>query len=90
MIFDNVEHSLRSATLSSVVTTTAYFDRILGKTEDKTVPQKTLFLVTGNNLVIGGDLTSGLVLQRDDFSRPTCRSLRTSFHLLFRVTGSFC
>lgn len=38
------------------MTTGVWTDRILGRTENITLPQRTIFVVTGNNIVLGGDL----------------------------------
>jgi hypothetical protein len=55
-IFDNVDHVLESPSLALAVTATTWTDRILGRTELVTLPQRTMFVVTGNNIVLGGDL----------------------------------
>jgi hypothetical protein len=55
-IFDNVEHMLDSPSLAIAVTTSTWTDRILGRTELVTLPQRTIFIATGNNIVLGGDL----------------------------------
>lgn len=55
-IFDNVDHLLDSPSLALAVTTSTWTDRILGHTELVTLPQHTIFVVTGNNIVLGGDL----------------------------------
>jgi hypothetical protein len=55
-IFDNVEQVLDSANLALAVTTNTWTDRILGRTELVTLPQRTVFIATGNNIVLGGDL----------------------------------
>ena len=55
-IFDNVDHVLDSPSLALAVTTSTWTDRILGRTELVTLPQRTVFIATGNNIVLGGDL----------------------------------
>lgn len=55
-IFDNVDHVLDSPSLALAVTASTWTDRILGRTELVTLPQRTVFVATGNNIVLGGDL----------------------------------
>jgi hypothetical protein len=55
-IFDNVDHVLDSPSLALAVTASTWTDRLLGRTELVTLPQRTVFIVTGNNLVLGGDV----------------------------------
>jgi hypothetical protein len=55
-IFDNVDHVLDSPSLALAVTATTWTDRILGRTELAVLPQRTMFVVTGNNIILGGDL----------------------------------
>ncbi len=55
-VFDNVEHTLESPSLALAITTSVWTDRILGRTEEVTVPQRTAFAATGNNIALGGDM----------------------------------
>lgn len=55
-IFDNVTHRLDSASLALAVTASTWTDRALGESRMLTLPQRTTWLVTGNNLTLGGDL----------------------------------
>jgi hypothetical protein len=55
-IFDNVDQVLNSASLALALTTSTWTDRVLGFTELVTLPQRTVFVATGNNIVLGGDL----------------------------------
>jgi hypothetical protein len=55
-IFDNVDHILDSASLALAITTSTWTDRILGRTELVTLPQRTIFIATGNNIILGGDM----------------------------------
>ena len=55
-IFDNVDHVLDSPSLALALTASTWTDRVLGRTELVTFPQRTLFVVTGNNIILGGDL----------------------------------
>jgi hypothetical protein len=55
-IFDNVTYRLDSGSLALAVTASTWTDRILGQSLTITVPQRTTWIVTGNNLMLGGDL----------------------------------
>jgi hypothetical protein len=55
-IFDNVDHPLESPSLALAVTTSTWTDRVLGRTELVTLPQRTVFVATGNNIALGGDM----------------------------------
>lgn len=55
-VFDNVDHLLGSSNLALALTAGTWTDRVLGKTALVTLPQRTIFVVTGNNLILGGDL----------------------------------
>ena len=55
-VFDNVAHTLQSPSLALVQTATIWTDRLLGQTKTVTLPVRTVFVVTGNNVVLGGDL----------------------------------
>lgn len=55
-LFDNVARTLGSASLDGALTSTEWSDRVLGKSETTgTLPMSTVFMATGNNLVIGAD-----------------------------------
>lgn len=56
VVFDNVEEPLRSGTLASALTATRFRGRWLGRTETASVEQRAIFVVTGNNLRVRGDL----------------------------------
>ena len=56
VLFDNVSSVLGSSSLDAALTGTTWTDRILGKSKTTGVlPLTTVWAVTGNNLVIGGD-----------------------------------
>jgi putative DNA primase/helicase len=66
VLIDNVERPLEGDTLCAVLTSEAYRQRVLGRTEMMNVPTTTQFLATGNNLVIAGDLRTRALLCRID------------------------
>ncbi len=59
---DNCDRPLDSAELCIVLTEEIWSDRLLGSTKQVNLPTRVLWLVNGNNLVIGGDLTTRTVI----------------------------
>lgn len=55
-IFDNIDHVLSSPSLALALTARVWQDRLLGFTEIVTLSQRTIFVGTGNNIMLGGDL----------------------------------
>lgn len=55
-MFDNLEHELSSPTLAAALTAGEWTDRYLGQSRTVTVPQRAVWIATGNNIRIGGDL----------------------------------
>ena len=55
-IIDNVESKLYVPSLAVVLTCTVWEDRILGKNEMITLPNRNVWIATGNNIQLGGDL----------------------------------
>jgi hypothetical protein len=78
---DNIEKPLNSDTLCTVLTMPELKDRMLGRTEMVSAPTNTLFLATGNNVQVLGDLTRRVLPCRIDpqVERPQERSF--SIHL---------
>jgi hypothetical protein len=66
VLIDNVERPLEGDTLCVVLTSEYYRQRVLGRTEMMSVPTTTLFLATGNHLVISGDLRTRALMCRID------------------------
>jgi putative DNA primase/helicase len=54
---DNIEHTLESSKLCTLLTECVLRDRVLGESLDLTLRNTSVFFVTGNNLMIGGDLS---------------------------------
>ena len=65
-IWDNLEGSLKSDVLASLLTAREWSDRILGVTEDAALPARTVWFANGNNVQIGGDLARRVLLSRID------------------------
>ncbi|MCE5311474.1 MAG: bifunctional DNA primase/polymerase [Acidobacteriales bacterium] len=55
-IFDNITYRLDSPSLALAVTASTWTDRLLGQTRTITVPQRTTWIATGNNIMLGGDI----------------------------------
>ena len=53
---DNVETKLYDENLATVLTTINWCDRLLGGNRSVQIPNKACFVVTGNNIKLGGDL----------------------------------
>lgn len=53
---DNIRGLIRSAKLEALITSDRYSDRILGSTNDTTMINDRLWVATGNNMVLGGDM----------------------------------
>jgi hypothetical protein len=65
-LLDNVEHPLRSANLAAVLTSIWWQDRLLGKTLQLELPARAVWLATGNNLRLVGDLARRCIWIRID------------------------
>jgi len=53
---DNIEQTLAPASLAAVLTSTTWQDRILGKSELVTLPNRVTWIGTGNNIKLGIDM----------------------------------
>jgi hypothetical protein len=82
VVFDNVEvtDTISHGTLSMLLTSREWSDRVLGVNDSVTCVNDRLWLATGNNIAVGGDVSSRAVLTRLDpgMERP---ELRTNFHI---------
>jgi hypothetical protein len=58
VLIDNVELSLQSSKLCILITNGAMKDRVLGESREVIMKNYSVIFSTGNNLVIGGDLTA--------------------------------
>lgn len=68
-IWDNLEGNFRSDVLAALLTAREWKGRVLGKSEEVRVPQRTVWMANGNNVQIGGDLARRLYLSRMDAER---------------------
>lgn len=75
-LFDNLSRRLSSDSLAAVLTSRTWKDRLLAKSTNITVPNGSLWAVTGNSLEVAGDLPRRTVLiaLRNDHARPWTRT----------------
>jgi hypothetical protein len=66
LLLDNVREPLGNAAIDSFITSPFYKDRILGESNTLELPNKALFLITGNNLVLTGDTHRRVLIVRLD------------------------
>ena len=66
LLLDNVRDPLGNAAIDSFITSPSYKDRILGESNTQELPNKALFLITGNNLVLTGDTHRRVLIVRLD------------------------
>jgi len=74
--FDNIDRPLDSALLCQALTTVGMMQlRVLGYSKDVIVPNSATFFITGNNLILSGDLTRRAVVSSLDAGceRPELR-----------------
>jgi hypothetical protein len=56
VVFDNVRGTVRSSVLEAVLTDAEYSDRLLGENVEVTAVNDRVWVITGNNLTLAGDL----------------------------------
>lgn len=78
VVLDNVSGILRSSTLAGLLTSAEWGDRPLGATAWVGVPNDRLWVITGNNLNLGGDIPRRTVSVTIDPGVPR-PELRTGF-----------
>jgi len=65
-VFDNITGWVKSAALAMALTQSMYGDRLLGTNSQPKLPTNALFLLTGNNIQLVGDMPSRAVIARID------------------------
>jgi hypothetical protein len=78
VVFDNVTRRLESAELCKVLTASQYADRAFRTHEKILLPVTTVFMATGNNIQVGGDMVRRCYHVRLDAKRAR-PFLRTEF-----------
>jgi len=66
LLWDNVRDPLGNSVIDSFLTSSLFADRVLGVSENVELPNRSLFLVSGNNLVLTGDTHRRILLARLD------------------------
>ena len=66
VLWDNLREPLGGASIDSFLTASTYTDRILGVSETASLPNRALFICTGNNLRLLGDTCRRVLLARID------------------------
>ncbi len=66
LIWDNVVGTFDSAAVASSLTSPNYTDRILGKSDSTTVPNRMMFILTGNNIQLQGEMPRRVLVSRID------------------------
>ena len=66
IVWDNVLGAFDSAAMAALLTSSKFTDRILGQSQEITIPNKALMLLTGNNLCLAGDMPRRVLLSRID------------------------
>ncbi|MFC1929718.1 hypothetical protein ACFLW6_02470 [Chloroflexota bacterium] len=74
-VIDNIEGTLYAPSLAAILTATTFQDRILGRSELVTLPNRTTWIGTGNNIRLTGDLPRRCIWVRMDagMARPWLR-----------------
>ncbi len=66
LLWDNVREPLGNPSLDAFLTASSFTDRVLGASQTASLPNRALFLVTGNNLRLLGDTCRRLLVARLD------------------------
>ncbi len=66
LLWDNVREPLGNSVIDSFLTSSLFADRVLGASENVELPNRSLFLVSGNNLVLTGDTHRRILMARLD------------------------
>ena len=71
VVFDNQIGMVDSASLATVLTSPVYEGRVLGSSTTVSVPTNALFMLTGNNITLGGDMPRRTLKVRIDAEMET-------------------
>lgn len=64
IVYDNHDGEFRSAALTETLTSIMPEFRVLGKSEVRTVPNRSMFIINGVNIVVAGDIQTRSVMIR--------------------------
>lgn len=75
LVWDNIVGTFDSAAMAAALTSGNFTDRVLGKSESISVPNRAIILMTGNNLTLAGDMARRVLVCRIDprSERPFAR-----------------
>jgi hypothetical protein len=78
VVIDNIDRTLCSSQLAAVLTTSEWSDRILGKSEVLHLHSRAIWIATGNNIRLGGDIArrSYWIRLNSNLPRPWMRDSR--------------
>jgi hypothetical protein len=79
ILLDNAKGEFKSSALEAFLTSEEFSDRVLGATESATAPTNILFLISGNNLVLRGDLYRRVLTARIDAGVEQAKVHRRTF-----------
>lgn len=85
LLLDNVREPLGNAAIDAFITSPTYKDRILGESTTQELPNKALFLITGNNLVLTGDTHRRVLTVRLDAQQEKPFTREFAFNPLQQV-----
>jgi hypothetical protein len=66
LIWDNVVGAFDSAAMASLMTSPSLTDRILGQSVSSTVPNRMMLVLTGNNILLKGEMPRRILISRID------------------------
>lgn len=88
VIWDNVVRPIEGAVLNAFLTASEFSDRVLGVSTNKTVPNRAMFIASGNNLVVRGDACRRILRCRIDAGSETPFLRSFPFDPLVKVRDS--
>jgi hypothetical protein len=71
IVLDNLVGTFDSASMAAMLTAPQFKDRVLAKSEVSSVPNNAVVLLTGNNMVLAGDMARRVVVCRIDANMET-------------------
>lgn len=66
ILLDNILGAFDSGSMAALLTSTTFKDRVLGKSETASVPNNAIVLLTGNNMMLAGDMPRRVIVCRID------------------------
>ncbi|MFM0089021.1 hypothetical protein PQR46_19100 [Paraburkholderia sediminicola] len=71
IVLDNIVGTFDSASMAAMLTAPQFKDRVLAKSEVSSVPNNAVVLLTGNNMVLAGDMARRVIVCRIDANIET-------------------